>query len=87
MNISASQFSAGLSAIQTSQQQIAEAAQNIAQSNNHAVNAATVAPAIDTGYIAEQLMLLEQAKIMNQLGVKVINSAEESLGTLIDIQS
>jgi hypothetical protein len=32
-------------------------------------------------------MQLEQAKQMSQLGARVLNSADESLGTLIDIQA
>lgn len=89
MNISASQFSAGLSAIQSGQQQMTEAAQNIAQSGTaNAVDSATVAaPAVDVTNITEQLLQLEQAKIMTELGAKVVSSAEETLGTLIDIQS
>ncbi|HZJ95099.1 MAG TPA: hypothetical protein VFD11_06000 [Thiopseudomonas sp.] len=51
MNISASQFSAGLSAIQSGQQHMAEAAQNIAQSTNNSVTAAT--PAVDISSITE----------------------------------
>lgn len=89
MNISASQFSAGLSALQSGQQQLTEAAQNIAQSSSTAANTntATAAAMLDSTAISEQLMMLEQAKIISQLGAKVLSSAEESLGTLIDIQS
>lgn len=89
MKISASQFSAGLSALQSGQQQLTEAAQNIAQSSSTAANTntATAAAMLDSTAISEQLMMLEQAKIISQLGAKVLSSAEESLGTLIDIQS
>lgn len=89
MNISASQFSAGLAAMQTGQQQMTDAAHNITQANSSlaSADAATAAPNIDISTITEQLMLLEQAKIMGQLGAKVLSSAEASLATLIDIQS
>ncbi|NLJ11558.1 hypothetical protein [Denitrificimonas caeni] len=89
MQISANVFSAGLSAIKTGQEQLANAAQAIAQSsqNSASSSAAATAPSIDLANITEQLMQLEQAKQMSELGAKVLSTAEESLGTLIDIQA
>ena len=88
MNISASLFSAGLSALQSGQQQLVDAAHSVAQPNSSVANADIAAAMVEhTTTITEQLMMLEQAKIMSQLGAKVLSSAEESLGTLIDIQS
>ena len=49
--------------------------------------AATTAPNLDIANITEQLMQLEQAKQMSQLGARVLSTADESLGTLIDIQA
>ena len=45
---------------------------------------ASVALAMD---MTEQLLMLEHAKVMNELGARVIATAEQSLGTLIDIQA
>ncbi|HKM27685.1 MAG TPA: hypothetical protein VJY57_09625 [Thiopseudomonas sp.] len=90
MHISANVFSAGLSAINSGQEQLASAAQAIAQqssSNASSAPAATAVPMIDIGNLTEQLLMLEQAKQMNELGARVISTAEESLGTLIDIQA
>lgn len=89
MHISANLFSAGLSALNTSQKQLNNAAHAIAQSNhNLSGTAATPAmPTLDIANITEQLMQLEQAKQMSELGARVLSTAEESLGTLIDIQA
>ncbi len=89
MQISANAFSAGLSAIKTGQEQMVNAAQAIAQTSSNAAStpAATAAPALDLAQITEQLMQLEHAKQMSQLGARVLSSADESLGTLIDIQA
>lgn len=86
MQISANVLSAGLSAIKTGQEQLATAAQAIAQQPSSA-QAATAAPMIDMANLTEQLLMLEQAKQMSELGARVISTAEESLGTLIDIQA
>ncbi|WP_205342746.1 hypothetical protein [Denitrificimonas caeni] len=89
MQISSNLFSAGLCAIKTSQEHLANAAQAIAKSNSNAVStpAASAAPVTQTPHLTEQLIQLEQAKQMNQLGARVLSSADESLGTLIDIQA
>ncbi len=90
MHISANVFSAGLSAINSGQEQLASAAQAIAQQpSSHAASApaAATAPMIDMANLTEQLLMLEQAKQMSELGARVISTAEESLGTLIDIQA
>ena len=98
MQISANLFSAGLSAIKTGQDQMATAAQAIAQPSSNAAStpAATTAPVLDMANLTEQLIQLEQAKQMSQLeqakqmsqlGARVLSTADESLGTLIDIQA
>ena len=89
MQISANLFSAGLSAIKTGQEQMANAAQAIAQPSSNAAStpAATTATALDMANLTEQLMQLEQAKQMSQLGARMLSTADESLGTLIDIQA
>ena len=89
MQISPTVFSAGLSAIKTGQEQLAHAAQAIATTSSNAASnpAAGAAPALDLANITEQLMQLEQAKQMSELGAKVLKTADESLGTLIDIQA
>lgn len=89
MQISANVFSAGLSAIKSSQEQMLNAAQAIAQPSSNAAStpAATASPALDMVHITDQLMQLEHAKQMSQLGARVLSSADESLGTLIDIQA
>ncbi|NLZ79741.1 MAG: hypothetical protein GX908_09550 [Gammaproteobacteria bacterium] len=84
MQIQATALSAGLSAIQTGQEQLASAAQAIAQHSSPQTMDASVALAMD---MTEQLLMLEHAKVMNELGARVIATAEQSLGTLIDIQA
>ena len=89
MQISANAFSAGLSAIKTGQEQMTSAAQALALPSSNATSTAvaTATPAVDMTQITEQLMQLEQAKQMSQLGARVLSSADEALGTLIDIQA
>lgn len=89
MQISSNLFSAGLSAIKTGQEHLSNAAQAIVNPSSSAASApaATAASAIDMANITEQLMQLEHAKQMSQLGARVLSSADESLGTLIDIQA
>lgn len=85
MQISANAFSAGLSAIKAGQEQMISAAQVLAMPTS--TTAVTAAPIVDMTQITEQLIQLEQAKQMSQLGARVLSSADEALGTLIDIQA
>ena len=82
MQISAKLFSAGLSAIKAGQAQLNHAAQAIASTP-----AASTATTLDIADITKQLIQLEQAKQSSQLGAKVLSSADQALGTLIDIQA
>ncbi|QEY60072.1 hypothetical protein FXF61_13355 [Pseudomonas sp. C27(2019)] len=87
MQISANAFSAGLSAIKAGQEQMTSAAQAIAMQSSATSASAAATPAVDMVQITEQLMQLEQAKQMSQLGARVLSSADEALGTLIDTQA
>lgn len=89
MQISAPAFSAGVAAIQAGQAQLSSATQAIAQPSNYGASspATTAIPILDSIQLSEQLMRLEQAKLISELGVRVLLTAEESLGSLIDIQA
>lgn len=75
MEISGSLMSAGLQTMQASQQKVAEAAQGIA-SNNTGNN--------DIAELTTQLVQMEQAENMSQAGAKMVQTADEALGTIIN---
>lgn len=75
MEISGSLMSAGLHTMQASQQKMAEAAQNVASSNT-ANN--------DIADLTTQLVQMEQAENMSQAGAKMVQTADEALGTIIN---
>lgn len=82
MQISANLCSTGLSAIKAGQAQLSHAAQAIASTP-----AESTATTLDITDITKQLIQLEQAKQSSQFGAKVLSSADQALGTLIDIQA
>lgn len=75
MQISPGMMPAGLQAMQNGQRQMTEAAHAIANANQ---------PTTDIADLTTQLMQMEQAKHMVEAGSKVIQTADETLGTLID---
>ncbi len=75
MEISGSLMSAGLHAMQTGQQKAVEAAQNVASMGSGDMNIAD---------LTTQLMQMEQAKVMTEAGAKMVESADEALGTVIN---
>ena len=75
MEISGSLMSAGLHAMQTGQQKAVEAAQNVASTGSGDMNIAD---------LTTQLMQMEQAKAMSEAGAKMVESADEALGTVIN---
>jgi flagellar hook protein FlgE len=84
MQISGSAFTAGISTFQSGQQRVERAAGNIA-------SAAVDAPArvegrsdaVDTARKVE----LKQGQYQAEIGAKVVKTADEVLGTLIDIRA
>lgn len=82
MEISPGMMPAGIQAIQNGQQQMTEAAQNIASTT--ATSANPTAPTADIADLTTQLLQLEQAQQMTEAGARVVQTADETLGTLID---
>ncbi len=75
MEISGSIMSYGMQTIQASQQKMAQAAQDIAGQN---ANQADIAD------LTTQLLQMEQAKQMSEAGAKMVETADEALGTVIN---
>ncbi|SEF79462.1 hypothetical protein [Marinobacterium lutimaris] len=73
-----SAFNSGVQAFQTASNQIEQSAQNIAQQTTGL--ASDAAPSLE-----ESLISQTEAKTYALAGVKVVQSADEVLGTLLDI--
>ena len=78
---SISAFSAGLSSIQAGQQRAHEAASEIA-----GLNAAPEAPAAAPD-LTSLLLSLDQGRQAVEAGARVVQSADDTLGTLIDTRA
>lgn len=93
MEISGSAFNSGLSTIQSGQRRVDQAAADIA--SNTASSSATPQPATqpqatEQGYrpdLAESLVSLNIGKVEVQAGARVVDTADEVLGTLIDTRA
>ena len=82
MQITNSMMSAGLSAFQSGQQRVEQAASAIASANGSLPdNSQAVAD------ITEQMIQLKVGEHSAKVGARVIQSADEVLGTLIDTQA
>ncbi len=86
MQISGNAFSAGLSRLQSGQQRVDQAASEIASNTlprpeRAADSSQPAANAID---LAASLTELQVGKVEAQAGAKLIKTADEMLGTLID---
>lgn len=97
MEISGNAFNAGVSSIQAGQRRLDQAAADIASnavtpppeqpSSTPAPNQVNPAPSTaeqNRPDLAESLVALEQARNEVQAGAKVVKTADEVLGTLID---
>ncbi|MCY1295002.1 hypothetical protein D9M68_574670 [compost metagenome] len=82
MQISA--FTAGLASLSSGQQRVERAAGDIASNTLPSANAA-VAP--DLADLAAQLIELQRGKLEAQAGAKLLKTADEVLGTLIDTRA
>ena len=89
MEISGSAFNSGLAAIQSGQQRVDQAATNIASSTVTRPEQARDSTALpDTNAdLASSLVELKVGKTEAQAGAKVVETADEVLGTLLDIRA
>ena len=89
MEISGSAFNSGLAAIQSGQQRVDQAATNIASSTVARSEQARDSTAVpDTNAdLASSLVELKVGKTEAQAGAKVVETADEVLGTLLDIRA
>lgn len=76
MEISGNAFAAGLSSVQSGQQRVDQAGARIASGSNGASEA-----------LADHLVDLRRGQHEVEAGAKVIQAADETLGTLIDIRA
>ena len=83
MEISGNAFSSGLSGIQAGQRRVEQAASEIA-SNTLPTQAPTEAPPAQQADMAESLVGLMQGRNEVQASARVVETADEVLGTLID---
>lgn len=74
MEISGSLMGYGLQTMQAGQQKMAEAAQGVAGAAEN----------MNIADLTTQLMQMEQAKVMSEAGAKMVESADEALGTVIN---
>ncbi|RJG12323.1 hypothetical protein D3879_03225 [Pseudomonas cavernicola] len=89
MQISGNAFSAGLSTLQSGQQRIDQAASGIASNALPRPERAADSsqPAASSVDLASSLTELQVGKVEAQAGAKVIKTADEMLGTLIDTRA
>lgn len=95
MQISASAFSSGVSALQAGQRRVDQAAADIAANTQGssplqtpAQNQVSAAPQDEAGNrpdLAQSLVALQVGKAEAQAGAKLVRTADEVLGTLLDI--
>ncbi len=76
MEISGNAFAAGLSSVQSGQQRVDQAGAEIASARSGASDA-----------LADHLVDLRRGQHEVEAGAKVIQAADETLGTLIDIRA
>ncbi|GGK04463.1 hypothetical protein [Pseudomonas matsuisoli] len=85
MQISGSAFTAGISTFQSGQQRVERAAGNIASATVDAPSRVEGrSDAVDT---AKNMVELKQGQYQAEIGAKVVKTADEVLGTLIDIRA
>lgn len=82
MQISSGMMPMGIQAIQNGQQQMAKAAQAVASST--ANSNADQAPDFNIADLTQQLVQMDQAKHLTMAGAKMVQTADEALGTIIN---
>ncbi|MCU1717770.1 hypothetical protein [Pseudomonas sp. 5P_3.1_Bac2] len=102
MQITPSAFNSGLSALQSGQRQVDQAASAIAASSLSGGNPVTAAaqpatpatasqssasPSADRPSLSESLLALRVGQHEAQAGAKLVKTADEALGTLIDTRA
>jgi flagellar hook protein FlgE len=93
MQISASSaFSSGLSSVQNGQQRVNQAASDIASINPSKAVTESTSPSTSSTQaeqpdLASSLVDLKVGKEQVQAGAKVIETADEALGTLLDVRA
>lgn len=89
MDISGSAFSSGLAAVQTGQRRVDQAAGEIASAAvaRPASSAAEEQVSANVADLATSLTQLQVGKVEVQAGARVIETADEVLGTLLDTRA
>lgn len=99
MQISGSAFNSGISTIQSGQRRVDQAAADIASNAltqpqqptatppTNQVNPATRAAEQPRADLAESLVALREGQNESEAGAKLVKTADEVLGTLIDIKA
>ena len=78
MEVSPSMMAMGVQTIKASQQQLAGAAQVVANSN------VSDMPMLNIADMTEQLVQMDQAKHLAMIGGKMVEAASENIGTILD---
>lgn len=81
MQVSPSLMSTGVQTIKASQQQLASAAQVVANSN------VSDMPMMNIADLTQQLVQMDQAQHLAMVGGKMVEAASENIGTLINTTS
>lgn len=81
MEISPGMMSMGAQTIKASQQQLADAAQVVANSN------VSDMPMLNFADLTQQLVQMDQAQHLAMVGGKMVEAASENIGTLINTTS
>lgn len=81
MQVSPSMMSMGMQTIKASQQQLASAAQVVANSN------VSDMPMMNIADLTQQLVQMDQAQHLAMVGGKMVEAASENIGTLINTTS
>lgn len=81
MQVSPSMMSMGVQTIKASQQQLASAAQVVANSN------VSDMPMMNIADLTQQLVQMDQAQHLAMVGGKMVEAASENIGTLINTTS
>lgn len=80
MEISSGMMPMGIQTIQNGQQQMAEAAQAVASSSANSAQAQD----LNVAELTSHLVQMDQAKHLTMAGAKMVETADEALGTIIN---
>jgi len=82
MQISPSLMTMGIQTIQNGQQQMVGAAQAVASATTS--SSANQTPDMNIADLTQQLVQMDQAKHLTMAGAKMVQTADEALGTIIN---